>query len=152
MRGTQGGLCGPQGCIMGILSLRGHEEREQHISDLDFNRGALSCITYSPSQSLYSSQGYLLGEHLGTSLMSENRQGSSGYTGHHPFCLDLSHQPTWDSILATTFPLKCRAEEMSSLVISGSMNPLLFSASLTPSLSPACSNHVAEDIRFSHLS
>ena len=30
------GLFGPQGCIMGILSLRGHEERGQHISDLEF--------------------------------------------------------------------------------------------------------------------
>ena len=30
------GLCGPQGCIMEILSLRGHEERVQHISDLEF--------------------------------------------------------------------------------------------------------------------
>ena len=30
------GLFGPQGCIMGILSLRRHEERGQHISDLEF--------------------------------------------------------------------------------------------------------------------
>lgn len=34
------GLCGPQGCIMGILSLRGHEERGQHISDLGFRWGS----------------------------------------------------------------------------------------------------------------
>ena len=31
------GLCGPQGCIMGILSLRGHEERGKHINDLEFS-------------------------------------------------------------------------------------------------------------------
>ena len=82
----------------------------------------------------------------------ETEQGSNGYIGHHPFCLDLSHQPTWDSILATTFPLKCRAEEVGSLVVSGSMNPLLFSPSLNPSLPLACSYHVAEDFLFPYLS
>ena len=81
----------------------------------------------------------------------ETEQGSNGYTGHHPFCLDLSPQPTWASILAATFPLKCRTEEVGSLVVSGSMNPFLFSASLTPSLPPACSYHVA-DFLFPHLS
>ena len=81
----------------------------------------------------------------------ETEQGNNGYTGHHPFCLDLSPQPTWDSILATTFPLKCRTEEVGSLVVSGSMNPFLFSASVTPSLPPACSYHVA-DFLFPHLS
>ena len=30
------GLFGPQGCIMGILSLRGHEKWGQHISGLEF--------------------------------------------------------------------------------------------------------------------
>ena len=29
-----------------------------------------------------------------------------------PFCLYLSPQPTWDSILAATFLLKCRTEEV----------------------------------------
>ena len=38
--GLRVGLCGPQGCIMGILSLRGHEERGQHISDLGFRWGS----------------------------------------------------------------------------------------------------------------
>ena len=40
---------------------------------LIFDGGALFCITYGPSQSLYSTVGYLLGEHLGASLMSGNR-------------------------------------------------------------------------------
>ena len=81
----------------------------------------------------------------------ETEQGSNGYTGHHPFCLVLSPQPTWASILAATFPLKCRTEEVGSLEVSGSMNPFLFSASLTPSLPRACIYHVA-DFLFPHLS
>ena len=40
VRVPQGGLCGPQGCIMGNLSLRGHEERGQHISDIEFQWGS----------------------------------------------------------------------------------------------------------------
>ena len=39
------------------------------------------------------------------------------------FCLDLFPQPTWASILAATFPLKCRTEEMGSLMFAGSKNP-----------------------------
>ena len=82
----------------------------------------------------------------------ETEQGSNGYTGHHPFCLDLSPQPTWDSILAATFLLKCRTEEVGSLVVSGSMNPFLFSASLTPSFPITCSYHVEEEFLFPLLS
>ena len=82
----------------------------------------------------------------------ETEQGSDGYTGHHPFCLDLSHQATWDSILAASFPLKCRTEEVGSLVVSGSLNSLLFSASLNPSLLLAFRDHVIEDFLFLHLS
>ena len=82
----------------------------------------------------------------------ETEQGSNGYTGHHPFCLDLSHQPTWDFIFAATFALKCRTEEVGSLVVSGSLNPLLFSASLNPSLLLAFRDHVIEDFLFLHPS
>ena len=81
----------------------------------------------------------------------QSKAASNGYTGHHPFCLVLSPQPTWASILAATFPLKCRTEEVGSSVVSGSMNSFLFSASLTPSLHRACSPHVAEFL-FPHLS
>ena len=81
----------------------------------------------------------------------ETEQGSNGYTGHHPFCLDLSPQPTWASILASTFPLKCRTEEVGSLVVSGSLNPFLFPVSLTASLPCTFSYRVA-DLLFPHLS
>ena len=95
--------------------------------------------------------GYLLGEHLGASLMSGNRTRQQWL--HWTSSLLLGSVPSAHlaSILATTFPVKCRTEEVGSSVVSGSMNPLLFSASLTPSLPRACSYHVA-DFLFPHLS
>ena len=53
-----------------------------------------------------------------------------------PFCLYLSPQPTWDSILAATFPLKCRMKELGVTAGCRQHGPLLFSASLVSSLLP----------------
>ena len=53
-----------------------------------------------------------------------------------PFCLYLSPQPTWDSILAATFLLKCRTEEVGSLMVPESMNPF-YSLLHSPLLSPS---------------
>ena len=47
-----------------------------------------------------------------------------------PFSLDLSHQPTWASILAPTFPLKCRTEEVGSLLTAGSISLGVYSSML----------------------
>ena len=53
-----------------------------------------------------------------------------------PFCLDLPPQPTWASILAATFPLKCRMKELGVTAGCRQHGPLLFSASLVSSLLP----------------
>ena len=118
---------------------------------LNFDGGALSCISYGPS--LFYTHPRITFWEASESFSDQWKpnKASVAILDISPFCLYLSHQPTWDSILAATFLLKCRTEEVGSLVVSGSMNPFFFSASLTPSLPPACSYHVA-DFLFPHLS
>ena len=72
---------------MGIFSLREYEDEGSMLVTLNFNGGALSCIIYGPTQSLYSSLGYFpSGEHMGASLISGTR-GSNGHTGHQSLLL-----------------------------------------------------------------
>ena len=106
---------------------------------LNFNGGALSCITYGPSQSLYSSLGYLLGEHLGASLMSGNRtrQQWPHWTSVPSAWLCAPNLPGLPFLLP---PFLLDSEEV------------LFSASLASSLPLACSHCVAEYFLFILLS
>ena len=69
-----------------------------------------------------------------------------------PFCLDLPPQPTWASILAATFPLKCRMEELGSLLAAGSMNPFSSLLHLPLLCSLPCRHPLAEGFLFPLLS
>jgi hypothetical protein len=74
VRGHQGGLVWTAGLHHGNLEPEGGMRKGgSTLVTLNFDGGALSCITYGTSQSLYSSLGYLLGELLGASVMSGNR-------------------------------------------------------------------------------
>ena len=90
------GLCGPQGCIMGILSLRGHEERGQRINDLEFRSGSSILHPLWPFSVSLFIPGVPSGGASGSfsDEWKQSKAASNGYTGHHPFCLDLSPQPT----------------------------------------------------------
>ena len=113
------GLCGPLGCIMGILSLRGHEERGQHISDLEFRWGS-SILHHLQHLQPFSVSLFIPGVPSGGasgSFFDEWKQNKAAMATLHigPSCLALCPQSTWNSILATSFPLELRMNEPSSL-------------------------------------
>ena len=114
--------------------------------------GPLSCIPYGPS--LFSTHPRITFWEASESFSDQWKpnKASVAILDISPFRLYLSHQPTWDSILATTFLLKCKAEEVESTDGSRKHEPLLFSASLAPSFPITCSYHVEEDFLFPLLS
>ena len=119
---------------------------------LNFDGGALSCISYGPS--LFYTHPRITFWEASESFSDRWKQNKASVAilDISPFCLYLSHQPTWDSILAATFLLKCKTEKVGSTDGSRKHEPLLFSASLTPSFPITCSYHVEEDFLFPLLS
>ena len=91
---------------------------------LSFEVGALLCFPLRPFSVSLLITVLLSGYCLGASLIQWKQNKAEMATLYiSPFCLDLPPQPTWASILAATFPLKCRMEELGSLLAAGSMNP-----------------------------
>ena len=133
------GLCGPQGCIMGILSLRGHEERGQHISDIRFRWGSSILHHLWPYSISILIPRLLSGKHLGASLISGNRtrQQWPHWTSVPSAWLCAPNLPGLPFLLP---PFLLDSEEV------------LFSASLASSLPLACSHCAAEYFLFILLS
>ena len=118
---------------------------------LSLDGGALSCIPYCPS--LFYTHPRITFWEASESFSDQWKpnKASVAILDISPFCLYLSHQPTWDSILAA-FIVKCKTEEVGSTDGSRKHEPLLFSASLAPSFPITCSYHVEEDFLFPLLS
>ena len=90
--GSSGWVCvDHRGASWGSWAWGSMRNESSMLVTLNFNGGALSCITYGPTQSLYSSLGYFL-ESIWELLWSvETEQGSNGHTGHQTLLLGSVH-------------------------------------------------------------
>ena len=138
-RGLRVGLCGPQRGIMGILSLREHEEWRQYVSDLEFQWGSSILHHLRPYSVSILIPRLLSGKHLGASLISGNRtrQQWPHWTSDPSAWLCAPNLPGLPFLLP---PFLLGSEEV------------LFSASLASSLPLACSHCAAEYFLFILLS
>ena len=126
-----------------------------------FEAGALFCFSFSLSffalLTPYLPQGYFLGEHLGPSLTNGNQtKAVMAKLVISPFHFWLSLQPIWAFIIALPPPFLVALDLRTwrggggvSLVVSGSICPLIFFVShASPLTFTLCSHPLAKDFLF----
>ena len=130
------GLCGPQGCIMGILSLRGHEERGQHISDLGFRGGSSILHHLWPFSVSLFNPGVPSGGASG-SFSDEWKQNKAAMATLDiiPSAWICPLNPPGIPFLPPPFFLNAKLRRWGQLMVPGSMNPF-YSLLHSPLLGP----------------